>query len=114
VDIAAFGLQTFAISLTPTAALDQTEVSHGFVGEGLPQAMLISDVNTMLLSSAVVRVPNIVAWAAAADRAGRERRRDREDATSPGIECDGPSRCRENTERGRLGRYRSAWRRELD
>jgi triacylglycerol lipase len=67
VDIAAGGLQTFVMALTPTAPFPSTDIQLNFRCSNANPAAVTSGLNTLLLSASLTPVPDIVALAAASD-----------------------------------------------
>jgi len=62
--------QTFVISLTPTAALDPTDVRFGFNCTDTDLAPTVIGLNTLLLTASETPVPDIVALAATSSQEG--------------------------------------------
>lgn len=65
VDIPPGALQTYVISLTPTAAFPSIDVPFDFGCTNTASAAIITGVNTLLLSASGTPVPDIIALAAA-------------------------------------------------
>lgn len=70
IDIAAGAAQSFVVALAPTAALDPATVAFSFACGGASFAQPQTGVNTLLLSSSLTPVPDIVALAATASNDG--------------------------------------------
>jgi hypothetical protein len=64
VDIPAGGRQTFVFAFTPTAAFVSTDVQFSFACTNATPAMVITGVNTLLLSASPAPVPDMIALAA--------------------------------------------------
>jgi hypothetical protein len=63
-DIQANQLQTFVVTITPSAAIAPTDVQFAFACANADNAAVISGVNTLLLSASDTPVPDVVALAA--------------------------------------------------
>jgi len=67
VDIPAGQPQSFVIGLTPTSAFPPVQLPFSFACQNVPQAPIVTGLNTLLLSSSTTPVADIVALAASGD-----------------------------------------------
>jgi hypothetical protein len=70
VTIAAGASQSFLLSLTPTAALNATEVPFNFLCANAAAAPILSGLNTVLLTASATLPPDVIALAATASNDG--------------------------------------------
>jgi subtilase family serine protease len=62
--LSAGAAQSFVIALTPTAAFNPTNIDFSFACSNIPQAPIVTGLNTLLLSASTTPVPDVVALAA--------------------------------------------------